>query len=88
MTLAPDVDDAFFRAFAEKLNPTPKPRKWATPGELAKALDPSTVQTPALDLIDAALVDVADGRCDRLMIAVPPQEGKVFGFRGGSLSGC
>jgi len=52
------------------------PRRWATPGELAKQLDPATVQTPALDLIDAALVDVGEGRCDRLMISVPPQEGK------------
>ena len=31
---------------------------YATPGELALALDPTTVQTPALDLIDDALVDV------------------------------
>jgi predicted phage terminase large subunit-like protein len=47
-----------------------------TPGELAKLLDPKTVQTAALDLIDSALVDAAEGRCDRLMVAVPPQEGK------------
>lgn len=51
-------------------------RRWATPGFLARDLDPKTVQTPALDLIDEALVDVADGLCDRLMISVPPQEGK------------
>jgi predicted phage terminase large subunit-like protein len=50
--------------------------QWSTPGELAKALDPKTIQTPALDEIDAALVDVAEGRCDRLMIAMSPQEGK------------
>lgn len=43
---------------------------------MAAELDPDTVQTPALDLIDAALVDVAEGRCKRLMIFVPPQEGK------------
>ena len=47
-----------------------------TPGALARRLDATTVQTPALDLIDAALVDVADGRCDRLIISMPPQEGK------------
>lgn len=40
------------------------------------AIDPSTVQTPALDHIDAALADVAEGRCDRLIISLPPQEGK------------
>lgn len=76
MTLAPDVDVAFYRAFADAVDPAPKTPRWATPGDLAKTLDPSTVQTPALDLIDAALVDVAEGRCPRLMISVPPQEGK------------
>lgn len=50
--------------------------RWATPGQLAVALDPRTVQTPALDLIDAALVDVDEGRRDRLIITTPPQEGK------------
>jgi predicted phage terminase large subunit-like protein len=51
-------------------------QSWATAGQLARAIDPTTVQTPALDLIDAALVDVAEGRCDRLIISMPPQEGK------------
>jgi predicted phage terminase large subunit-like protein len=52
------------------------PPRWATPGALAQALDRKTIQTPALDLIDSALVDVANGQCDRLMIAMSPQEGK------------
>lgn len=47
-----------------------------TPGALAQRLDPTTVQTAALDLIDEALVDVAEGRCKRLMISLAPQEGK------------
>jgi predicted phage terminase large subunit-like protein len=55
---------------------TPEARSWASPGELAKAIDPSTIQTPALELIDQALVDVDAGRCDRLIISMPPQEGK------------
>ncbi|MFI7608900.1 phage terminase large subunit [Micromonospora sp. NPDC049366] len=50
--------------------------KWSTPGAMAAELDPDTVQTAALDLIDAALVDVAEGRCKRLIITMPPQEGK------------
>jgi hypothetical protein len=54
----------------------PKPSPWPTPGALAKELDPRTVQTPALDTIDAALVEVAEGRCKRLIISMPPQEGK------------
>ncbi|GAA0402986.1 phage terminase large subunit [Microbispora corallina] len=63
---------------ARQFEPKPEPERkaWATPGELARAIDPTTIQTPALDLIDAALVDVAEGRCDRLVITMPPQEGK------------
>lgn len=61
--------------YAARLFDPPKP-KWATPGALAKAIDPTTIQTPALDLIDEALVDVETGRCDRLIISMPPQEGK------------
>lgn len=53
-----------------------RPRRWATPGAMAQALDPNTRQSPALDLVDRALVDVADGHTDRLMIFLPPQEGK------------
>lgn len=53
-------------------------RTFARPGDLAQAVDPATVQTPALDLIDAALVRLADSDdpCDRLIISMPPQEGK------------
>ena len=55
---------------------TPVARKWATPGELAIALDPKTRQTPALDLIDAELVRLLDTEDGRLIISLPPQEGK------------
>lgn len=50
----------------------------ATPGQLAQALDAHTVQTPALEVIDRALVDVADHLTEgrRLIISMPPQEGK------------
>lgn len=54
----------------------PAPSRWATPGDLARAVTPSTRQTPALDLVDQALVDVEEGRCDRLIINLSPQEGK------------
>ena len=56
--------------------------QFATPGALALALNRETVQTPALDLIDEALVDIArwmDGDLsgdDRLIISLPPQQGK------------
>jgi predicted phage terminase large subunit-like protein len=72
------VTDPFDAFLADLVDPPPiKSADWyATPGEMAAALDPSTVQTPALDLIDRALVDVAEGRCKRLIISMPPQEGK------------
>ncbi|MFI7630258.1 phage terminase large subunit [Microbispora rosea] len=54
----------------------PPRRRWATPGQLASALDPKTVQTPALDLIDAELVRLADTPDGRLIISMSPQEGK------------
>lgn len=56
--------------------PPPRPRRWATPGQLAHAIDRTTRQTAALELIDRELVQLADGPVDRLMIFVPPQEGK------------
>lgn len=49
------------------------------PGDLAQALSPRLgAQTPALQAIDAALVELRDAPLDlgRLMVFVPPQEGK------------
>jgi predicted phage terminase large subunit-like protein len=43
---------------------------------MAVALDPKTRQTPALRLIDQALVDLLDEPDGRLIISCPPQEGK------------
>lgn len=50
---------------------------YPTPGALAQAIDPTVVNTPALALIDAALVelDTATGR-KRRIITMAPQEGK------------
>jgi hypothetical protein len=45
--------------------------KRASPGEMAVDLDPKTAQTPALELVQ--LADTPDGR---LIIIMPPQEGK------------
>lgn len=56
--------------------PPPPPPKWATPGQMAQALDPRTQQTPALDLIDEELVRAATTPDSRLIISMPPQEGK------------
>jgi predicted phage terminase large subunit-like protein len=74
VTLAPVSP---WEAAAKLFEPTrPESCPWATPGDLARALDPKTIQTPALDLIDSALVDIAEGRNKRLALALGPQEGK------------
>ena len=54
----------------------PAARRWPTPGEMAKILDPRTIQTPALDLIDEELVRLLDTPDGRLVLSMPPQEGK------------
>lgn len=66
---------AWWEHAAKAFEPKPEAR-WVSPGDLAKDVDPSTIQTPALDLIDQALIDVENGTCDRLIISMPPQEGK------------
>lgn len=43
---------------------------------LAKAIAPRTVQTPALDVLDQALLDARAGKHPRLIFTMPPQEGK------------
>jgi predicted phage terminase large subunit-like protein len=43
---------------------------------MAQVLDPTLVQTPALDVVDRELVALADGDIDRLAIFLSPQEGK------------
>jgi predicted phage terminase large subunit-like protein len=104
---------------ADLLDPPIRVEEYASPGELAMALDPSTVQTPALKLIDQELVDIRDAikvmrarnrvfvrlmhsgmdereallkaeasvppaGNDRLILSMPPQEGKTdrIGRRG------
>lgn len=44
---------------------------WGTPGQLVKAIEPTTIQTPALDLIYVYLVKVEAGEIDRLVINLP-----------------
>lgn len=69
-----DIDPEVWRLFVASMTPRTSPFK--TPGDLARAWDPKTVTTPALELIDEHLVEVAEGLNDRLMISMPPQEGK------------
>jgi predicted phage terminase large subunit-like protein len=60
---------------AARMFEPPRP-KHRTPGDLARATNPKTVQTPALDLIDAELVRAFTTPDSRLIISMPPQEGK------------
>lgn len=50
--------------------------EWSTPGELAQYLDRTIRQTPALELIDEAIVRLVNTPDGRLIITMPPQEGK------------
>ena len=47
--------------------------KYPTAGKLAQAIEPGTVQTPALDLIDNALEWALATPDARLAISMPPQ---------------
>lgn len=47
-----------------------------TPGALAHEIFPNIIQTPALDKIDEALVELANTPNGRLILSMPPQEGK------------
>lgn len=71
------ADAAFWGSVADNLDPeTSSSSKWDTPGQMARATNPNTVQTPALDLIDAALVEAFNTPDSRLIISMAPQEGK------------
>jgi predicted phage terminase large subunit-like protein len=74
VTLAPV---SAWEAAARQFEPDPpQARRWASPLDMAQDLDPTIVRTPALNLINQALVDVADSREDRLIVSMPPQEAK------------
>jgi predicted phage terminase large subunit-like protein len=66
----------FAASLADRLDPPAVERTWETPGELAVAIDPTTVQTPALDLIDEAVTWAYTTPGARLIISIGPQEGK------------
>ena len=50
--------------------------RFATPGKLAHFLNHRSVQTPALDLVDEALLEAYETPDSRTMIFLGPQEGK------------
>lgn len=52
-------------------------REFETPLDLAAAFDPTIVRTPALDLINDRIAETVGTYSGRLVISVPPQEGKT-----------
>jgi len=55
----------------------PRVRKFASPAAVARRFNPSWRMSPALELIDAALVELVDSDAyDALEVTMPPQEGK------------
>lgn len=74
MSLFTPADIAALEAAVALLEP--QQPKHASPLDLACALDPNTVRTPALELINRELVRAFNGRNERLIISMPPQEGK------------
>jgi len=62
------------RAHAARLRIT---RECPTPLDLASRFDQTTVRTPALELLADRLREVARTRDGRLVVSVPPQEGKT-----------
>lgn len=66
-----------WEAVARHFEPKEIGSRWPTPGALAGWLNPVTGrQTPALELIDQALVELANKPDGRLIITMAPQEGK------------
>lgn len=61
-----------------RLNPQPTPcaQRFPTPGHLARYVRSDTVQTPMLDLVDAAIMEADSGEHRFWIINTPPQEGK------------
>lgn len=50
---------------------------YASPGDMAVALDARQVQRPHLEIVDQAFCDVKAGVVDRVLITTPPQVGKT-----------
>lgn len=73
--LPPEARAGALRAALSQIQRRRNAIAYPTPGSLAVALRPTTRQTPALRAIDAALRDAIDNG-GRLIVTVPPQEGK------------
>lgn len=66
---------AFLEHAARQFEPPPAPR-WPSPADMAAELDPKFRRTPALDVINDAITEALATPDARLIISMPPQEGK------------
>lgn len=76
---APTIDRAtedLFADIADELEQTE--RAFPRPVDLAREIEWRTIQTPALDILDDALIDAAEGVNPQLIFSMPPQEGKSY----------
>lgn len=71
-----DIWSAAASAFEESADGGRDEARWRTPGSLASQITPSTVHTEALAKIDEALQELVNTPDGRLIITMPPQEGK------------
>lgn len=69
------MDLAFLERAAAAFEPAPPPR-WDSPATMGAELDPRFRRTPAIDAINAALTEALTTPDARLIISMPPQEGK------------
>lgn len=70
MTAVPDVWEMVAQAFV------PAGPKYATPLDLAQALDPRVQRSADLEVINQALVETFNTPDSRLIVSMPPQRGK------------
>lgn len=66
---------AFLEHAARAFEPGPADR-WSSPADMAADLDPRFRRTPAIDLINQAITDALATPDARLIVSMPPQEGK------------
>lgn len=69
------MDLAYLEHAARMFEPAPEPR-WASPLDMGAALDPRFRRTEALEVINAAIVETLNTNDGRLIVSMPPQEGK------------
>lgn len=70
------LPDGVLDAVASQLAPHLRHTAWPTPGAMATTLERTTVNTPALELIDDRLTWLTAGPDRKLIISMAPQEGK------------